>query len=77
MIGNTVYRESLVRVIPEIAIPDGKVLVTGASGLIGSCIVDLLLLSNVFGRHFDVYALGRNAEKLNALPPLRTLTIFM
>ena len=64
MIGNTVYRESLVRVIPEIAIPDGKGLVTGASGLIGSCIVDLLLLSNDFGRHFDVYALGRNAEKL-------------
>lgn len=64
MIGNTVYRESLVRVIPEIAIPDGKVLVTGASGLIGSCIVDLLLLSNDFGRHFDVYALSRNAEKL-------------
>ena len=64
MIGNTVYRESLARVIPEIAIPDGNVLVTGASGLIGSCIVDLLLLSNDFGRHFDVYALGRNAEKL-------------
>ena len=65
MIGNTVYRESLVRVIPEIAIHDGKVLVTGASGLIGSCIVDLLLLSNNYGRKFDVYALGRNAEKLN------------
>lgn len=64
MIGNTIYRESLVRVIPEVAIPDGKILVTGASGLIGSCIVDLLLLSNEYGRQFDVYALGRNAEKL-------------
>lgn len=64
MTGNTIYRESLVRVIPDIAIHDGKVLVTGASGLIGSCLVDLLLLSNEYGRHFDVYALGRNAEKL-------------
>jgi len=64
MIGNTVYRESLVRVIPDIAIRDGIVLVTGASGLIGSCIVDLLLLSNDYGRQFEVYALGRNAEKL-------------
>lgn len=64
MIDNTVYRESLIRVIPNIAIRDGKVLVTGASGLIGSCIVDLLLLSNNYGRKFDVYALGRNADKL-------------
>lgn len=64
MIGNTVYRESLIRVIPKIAIQDGKVLVTGASGLIGSCLVDLLLLSNEYGRHFDVYALGRSAEKI-------------
>ena len=64
MIENTVYRKSLVRVIPDIAIHDGKVLVTGASGLIGSCIVDLLLLSNDYGRRFDVYALGRNTEKL-------------
>ena len=65
MIGNTIYRESLVRIIPEIAIPDGKILITGASGLIGSCIIDLLMLSNEHGRHFDVYALGRNKEKLS------------
>ena len=64
MIRNAIYRESLVRIIPDIAICDGKVLVTGASGLIGSCIVDLLLLSNDYGRQFDVYALGRNADKL-------------
>ena len=64
MIGNTLYRESLIRVIPEIAINNGRVLVTGASGLIGSCIVDLLLLSNDYGREFDVYALGRDSEKL-------------
>ena len=64
MIRNTVYRESLVRAIPDIVICDGKVLVTGASGLIGSCIVDLLLLSNNYGREFDVYALGRSADKL-------------
>ncbi|MBQ9200736.1 MAG: NAD-dependent epimerase/dehydratase family protein [Lachnospiraceae bacterium] len=64
MIENTVYRDSLVRVISDIAIQDGKVLVTGASGLIGSCLVDLLLLSNEYGRNINVYALGRNAEKL-------------
>lgn len=66
MVENTIYRKALERVIPEIAISDGCVLVTGASGLIGSCIIDLLMLSNEHGRHFDVYALGRNKEKLSS-----------
>lgn len=66
MIKNKVYREALEQVIPEIAIEDGCVLVTGASGLIGSCIIDLLLLSNEHGRQFDVYALGRSKDKMVA-----------
>lgn len=64
MIENTVYRKALERVISDITINDGSVLVTGASGLIGSCIIDLLMLSNSHGRHFEVYALGRNKRKL-------------
>ena len=56
MIRNSIYREALERVIPEVAIKDGKVLVTGATGLIGSCIIDLLMLSNEHGRQFEVYA---------------------
>ncbi len=64
MINNKIYREAVEKVIPLIDIKDGRVLVTGASGLIGSCLVDLLLLANRHGRNFDVYALGRNAEKL-------------
>lgn len=66
MLDNTIYREALKRVVPEIAINDGKILVTGASGLIGSCIIDLLMLANEYGRHFVVYALGRSKEKLSA-----------
>ena len=64
MINNEKYRESLERVIPQIAIRDGRVLVTGASGLIGSCIIDLLMLANENGRNFEIFALGRNADKL-------------
>ena len=64
MINNEIYRSALEQVVPEIAIKNGKILVTGASGLIGSCIIDLLLLANNFGRAFEVYALGRNADKL-------------
>lgn len=66
MTNNTIYRKALERVMSEIAIEDGKVLVTGASGLIGSCIIDLLMLANDYGRHFEVYALGRNKGKLSA-----------
>lgn len=64
MIRNTIYREALEKVINEISIGDGSILVTGASGLIGSCLVDLLMLANNFGRNFEVYALGRNKEKM-------------
>lgn len=64
MINNSIYINALQKVVSDIAIRDGRVLVTGASGLIGSCLVDLLLLANRYGRTFDVYALGRNAEKL-------------
>ena len=64
MVENKIYKEALERAIPQIAIDDGKVLVTGASGLIGSCLIDLLMLANQHGRHFEVYALGRSAEKL-------------
>lgn len=64
MIRNTIYRDALEHVIPEVLIEDGTILVTGASGLIGSCIIDLLMLSNEHGRHFEVYALGRSKEKL-------------
>ena len=64
MINNPVYRTSLEKAIPDIAIQDGKILVTGASGLIGSCLTDLLLLANSRGRKFEIYALGRDSGKL-------------
>ena len=64
MIKNKIYRHALEKIIPDIVIKDGCVLVTGASGLIGSCLIDLLMLANNYGRHFDVYALGRNKNKL-------------
>ena len=64
MIENAIYKEAIERAIPKVIIEDGSVLVTGASGLIGSCLIDMLLVANEKGRHFDIYALGRNAEKI-------------
>lgn len=64
MIKSKIYRSALERTVPDIAIGDGRVLVTGATGLIGSCLVDLLMIANEYGRNFEVYALGRSNEKL-------------
>ena len=42
-----------------------SILVTGATGLIGSCIIDTLLVANKeFGAGIKIYALSRSREKL-------------
>lgn len=61
---SAVYRQALENVIPQIPIPGGRILVTGATGLIGSCLIDLLLLANELGMNFELFALGRSKEKL-------------
>lgn len=41
-----------------------NILITGATGLIGSCLVDILMQKNVAG--LNVYAAGRNVERASA-----------
>ena len=44
-----------------------RILVTGASGLIGSCLVDVLSYANRYcGATYQIYALGRNRERLES-----------
>lgn len=64
MIKNQLYRDSLIRVIDAVEADDKSFLVTGASGLIGSCAIDLIMLANEKGKHNHVYAVGRSKEKL-------------
>lgn len=66
MINNSItYKKSIRELASEIELSGGKVLVTGASGLIGSCIIDVLTCSNCsFGKNFEIYALGRNESNL-------------
>lgn len=64
MITNDIYRYALEKAITQIPLTGGRVMVTGASGLIGSCLIDLLMLSNEFGKDFEIYAIGRSREKL-------------
>ena len=60
------YREDLKRVleIPEIKRIKGKsFLVTGATGLIGTCLIDALMYYNRQDADIQIYAVGRSWEK--------------
>lgn len=65
MLENIIYSEALKKSLGYVAVSEKSFLVTGASGLIGSCIIDLLMLANQYGANNHVYALGRSFEKLN------------
>ncbi|MFR3494176.1 MAG: hypothetical protein ACLTTJ_10500 [Blautia sp.] len=46
------YQESIHDLAKELPINNGSFLITGATGLIGSCIIDTLLYANVKGANF-------------------------
>ena len=59
------YQASLDQLAAYLPVRKGKILVTGATGLIGSCVIDLLCRANQMGASFDIYALGRSEHRLN------------
>lgn len=61
---NNIYIEALRCIASYVEVNNKSFLITGASGLIGSCMVDLLMLLNKNGKKNHVYALGRNIIKL-------------
>ena len=64
MVESKLYRSSLEGLYNSVEVDDKTFLITGASGLIGSCLVDLLMSANTSGKHNRVYALGRSEERL-------------
>ena len=58
------YRESVFEAAKKLPVTKGSFLITGATGLIGSCVVDVLSAANEQGSNFKVYALGRSGEKI-------------
>ncbi len=63
------YRADLARALEAndfSALAGRRVLITGATGLIGSALTDLLLQLNRGGAEIRVYAAGRSAEKICA-----------
>ena len=65
LINNKLYEKSLTYLTNDLTITKGTFLITGASGLIGSCLIDSLMFSNKHkGTKFKVYAISRNKERV-------------
>lgn len=67
MIDNSFYREDI-KYVADLELPWEKlsnksILITGASGLIGSFLIDVLMEKSLHGLNCKVYALGRNLDK--------------
>ena len=67
MIENLIYQEDIKYVagltLPWEKLRNKRILITGASGLIGSFLIDVLMQKNSCGLNCTVYAIGRNLEK--------------
>ncbi len=67
--GNYMYCEDLAYTgnldLPWSKLHNKAVLISGATGLVGSFLVDVLLHKNAEGLNCKVYALGRNKQKAN------------
>lgn len=65
VIDSRLYREQIREVSECIKEKNFTILITGASGLIGSCMIDVLLAANKFyDKNIRIIAAGRNVEKL-------------
>lgn len=69
------YQASIDSLVSELSVKRGKILVTGATGLIGSCMIDVLIEANRVGSNFEIYAMGRNFEKLQKRFPCKEVNI--
>ena len=57
--------EAAVLPLPWEKLSGCNILITGASGLIGSCLVEVLMEHSL--RDYNVYAMGRNSQRMNKL----------
>jgi UDP-glucuronate decarboxylase len=64
---NSLYQED-VNVVADLDLPweklqDSSIMISGATGMIGSFLCDVIMMKNQAGLNCDVYALGRTEEK--------------
>ena len=67
LFNNTLYAEDIEYVasleLPWEKLSGKSILISGASGLIASCLIDVLTKKNETGLNCNIYALGRNEKK--------------
>lgn len=62
---SSTYLKAIESIASELSVASGTILVTGATGLIGTCMIDVLSMANrSFGKKFKIYAISRSKEKL-------------
>ncbi len=71
LLDNQKYQEDLSRItgldLPWNKLENNSILISGASGLVGSCLIDALMKRNEdFGMGCKIIAIGRNVEKAKA-----------
>lgn len=72
MYNSKLYIESIKKIAKSLPVKSSKVLITGASGLIGSCLVDVFAQANKeSGANYDIYAISRSREKMSDLFPMQ------
>ena len=64
-INSSTYKNTVSLIASEIPISEGNILITGATGLIGSFMVDAFVAANdLYSKNIQIYAMGRSLEKL-------------
>ncbi len=67
---NEIYIKDITSVctldLPWDKLADKTLLISGAAGMIGSCLIDVLMQKNADGLNCKIYAFGRNVEKAKA-----------
>lgn len=59
------YEESTRKLAKDLELQNASILVTGATGLIGSCVIDVLDAANrELNANIKIYALGRNKDRI-------------
>ncbi len=75
------YGDSIRAVSETLEIKNASILITGATGLIGSCLIDILInANNEYNAGIQIYALSRSMEKIerrfgaNVIPLIQDIT---
>lgn len=62
------YEESVKMLASRLKLRNTSILVTGATGLIGSCVIDVLAKANdEYGANIKIYALSRSKNKIEKI----------